>query len=149
MPRKIETPRFGAIDVPDDAVYRFPDGLLGFGDLREYALLDNPGGGPFKWLQSLERPALAFVTANPADFFPAYHLALRKEELAAIELDDAKDGYVLTILTIAPKIEESTANLQGPIILNTKKRLGKQIVLSDPQWTTRHRLLPGGGTEPC
>lgn len=145
MPRKIQTPRFGAIEVADDAMFKFPEGLLGFGDLREYALLENPGGGPFKWLQSLEAPALAFVLANPADFFPAYHVTLRKEELGVIELDDAKDGYVFVILTVAANVEESTANLQGPVILNTKKRLGKQIVLGDPQWSTRHRLIPGGG----
>jgi len=145
MPRQIQTPRFGAIEVADDAIFRFPEGLLGFADLREYALLENPGGGPFKWLQSLEAPALAFVMANPADFFPTYHVALRKEERGLIELSDAKDGYVFVILTVAANVEESTANLQGPVILNTKKRLGKQIVLGDAQWSTRHRLIPGGG----
>ena len=45
MPVTIESTRFGALEIPDDAVLEFPDGLIGLGGTR-YALIARDGGGP-------------------------------------------------------------------------------------------------------
>ena len=61
---KIQTTRFGEIDVRDDDIYNFPEGMLGFGAFKKYFTLNNPSGGPFEWLQSLNAPNLAFVVCE-------------------------------------------------------------------------------------
>jgi flagellar assembly factor FliW len=139
----IPTSRFGEVEVAEDEILEFPDGLLGFPALKRYVLLPNPKGGPFLWLQSLEDPAIAFVVVDPADFFKEYKVSVRPEDVGPIRLTDASQGRVVVILTVPGDPREITANLQGPIILNVKDRLGRQLVLGEPGLTTRHKLMAG------
>jgi flagellar assembly factor FliW len=140
---KIETTRFGAVEVGDDEVLTFPDGLLGFPALRRYVLLPNPKGGPFLWLQAADDPAVAFVVVDPAEFFADYKVSVRAEDVALIRLDDAAQGRVVVILTVPGDPKEITANLAGPIVLNLRERLGRQLVLGEPGLSTRHKLMAG------
>ena len=142
---RIQTTRFGPVEVPEASCYAFPEGVLGFPDMTKYALFDNPGGGPLKWLQSLEDPALAFVCCDPTLFLPAYRAEIRRDELSDIRLDRAEDGHVLSILVIGKDPAQTTANLLGPIVLNVPQRLGKQLVLSDSAHSARHPILKKGG----
>lgn len=142
---KIPTTRFGEIDVPEGEVYTFPEGLLGFSEARSFVLLENPAGGPFRWLQSGESSSLAFVVLDPLLFFPDYRVGIRAEDLAALGLDDPSHGVVVVILTVPRELKQTTANLQGPVVLNPAGRRGRQLVLSDPAYTTRHRLFPEAG----
>jgi flagellar assembly factor FliW len=139
---KIQTTRFGEVEVPEKEVYAFPDGLLGFADIRSFVLLQNPRGGPFHWLQATETPSLAFVVTDPTLFFKDYRVGIRKEDMEVVGLEDIGKGVVLVILTLSKDIRDVTANLQGPVILSRETRRGKQIVLADPAYTTRHRLFP-------
>ncbi len=139
---KVKTTRFGEVDVADDAVWNFPEGILGFAAVRMYFILNNPKGGPFQWLQAVDPPALAFVVCDPALLRPDYRVTVRKEDLASIELEKAEDGFVMVIVTVPKNPMEMTANLQGPIVFNPKRRLAKQIVLNDAAWPTRHRVFP-------
>ena len=142
MALKLDISRFGVLDVQESDVIVFPDGMLGFPHLKQYILLNNPGGGPFKWLQSVEMPAIAFVVADPLQFFADYHVSIRKADLESIRLDEPDNGFVLAVLTIRPNVIESTANLAGPVVVNIKERLARQIVLNDPRYHTRHLLSP-------
>ncbi len=137
----VQTTRFGALEVPDSSCYEFPGGILGFPGLARYVLFDNPAGGPLKWLQALEDPALAFVCCDPTLFQPDYRVTVRREELADIVLERAQDGHVLVILVIGKNPADTTANLLGPVILNTASRLGKHLVLSDSGYSSRHPVL--------
>ena len=142
---RIQTTRFGPVEVPEASCYSFPDGVLGFPGVTRFALFDNPGGGPLKWLQAVEDPALAFVCCDPALFLPGYRAEVRREELSDISLERPDDGYVLCILVIGKNPAETTANLLGPLILNVPMRLGKQLVLSDSSYSARHPILKKGG----
>lgn len=146
---KVQTTRFGEVEIPDGEVYCFPDGLLGFGAVKVYFILQNPKGGPFCWLQAVDPGSLAFVVCDPAMFLQGYQVKVRKEDLASIELEDVKDGFAMVILTVPKDPVNITANLVGPLVFNPKKRLAKQIVLTDPGLSTRHRLFadPAPGAE--
>jgi flagellar assembly factor FliW len=140
---KIETTRFGTVEVGDGELLSFPDGLLGFPALKRYALLPNPKGGPFLWLQAADDPGVAFVVVDPAEFFSGYEVNVRPEDVAPIRLADAAQGRVLVILTVPGDPKEITANLAGPIVVNVRERLGRQLVLGEPGLSTRHKLLAG------
>ena len=153
---KYETIRFGEIEVRPSEILTFPEGLLGFHEFHRYILLKEPDQDPFLWMQSLEDPTLAFVVVNPFLFFPGYEIQVKPHELATIQLDDVSKATVLTIITIPENPMDLTANLRGPIVINSEKNLAKQLVLIDDRYHTKHPLLkeippelaaPPGGEE--
>lgn len=139
----IQTSRFGGIEVDDQRFLNFPKGLLGFPDDREYALIQTGEDSAFYWMQAVHRPELAFVVCDPRLFVPDYRIAIKSEDLAQIGLAETGGSQVFVIVN---KVEEMlTGNLQGPLVINVATRVGKQLVLSDKKYSTRHPLmrLPG------
>ena len=144
----VKTSRFGEIEVEDSAVIEFPEGIVGFPEIRGFVIFDGPEGTPFKWLQSTERPELAFVICDPLLFKTDYKVSVAKEELTVLELAGIDDAVVCVILSIPADPWKMTANLMGPVIFNAEKRLGKQLVLSGPEHTTKHPVFPDGKPGP-
>ena len=117
----------------------FPEGLLGFGRQHRYALIQTSPDPVFFWLQSTDEPLLAFVVCDPRAFVPDYTASVRSEDVKALRLRDLSDCQVLVIVN---KVEDClTANLMGPLVVGTHSLLGRQLVLSDKRYSTRHRLL--------
>jgi len=141
---KVETKAFGPIEVDERQKIHFPSGILGFEDLKDYALMDAPQA-PFYWLQSLEMPEIAFVLIDPQVFRPDYRLEVDPAEMEEIGLDDgsAERGEILVfaIITIPEEASQMTANLQGPIIINKDEKIGRQAISTNPRWQVRHGVL--------
>lgn len=133
--------RFGEIELDASELLWIPQGLLGFTPLHRYAILKDPEEAPFLWLQSVDLPELAFVIVDPFLFFPGYEIQVKAHELEDIQLDDITKATVLTIVTVPENPMELTANLRGPLLINTEKRLAKQFVLIDDRYKTKHFLL--------
>jgi len=142
---KCTSTRFGSFDVRDESILTFPSGLLGFPEQQRYVILDHDTEAPFKWLQSIEEPALAFVIMDPALFRPGYHIDIPADALGEIGAKKGEDLALVVILTI-PSDDPGriTANLRGPLVISHKTKLGKQVVLSE-DFPTRHPLFPVSG----
>jgi flagellar assembly factor FliW len=135
----VRTTRFGVIQIAEDRVITFPKGLLGFPQARRYCLLEPGEDACFFWLQSLDEPGLAFVVTDPALFVPDYSVPIRPEQMAELRLTKPEEAQVFVIVN---KVDQTlTANLQGPLVINTLTREGDQMVLAEKRWTTRHALL--------
>ncbi|MEX0745012.1 MAG: flagellar assembly protein FliW [Phycisphaeraceae bacterium] len=136
---RIETSRFGTVEVDDARTIRFPKGLLGFPNHTDYVLLEAGDDSYFWWLQSTQTPDLAFVVTDPGVFVPTYKVPLREEQiedLGAATLDEVQ------VFVIVNKRENMlTGNLQGPLIVGVRERVGEQLVLSDRRFTTRVPLM--------
>jgi flagellar assembly factor FliW len=149
---KFQTTRFGEIEIPDGHVYEFVDGLLGFPDYTHYGVVDNPGGGPFQWLQCRDEPHLAFVICDPHVFRPEYKVSVGVSDLELVGLEDPAGGVVMVILTV-PRHDPMamTANLLGPLLFNPEAGKARQLVLSDGDYTTRELVFdpaaPAADTE--
>lgn len=139
----VPTSRFGEIQVENDRVISFVEPVLGFNDSKEYILLDHAENSPFKWLQSLQEPDLAFVVTNPRFFGIDYEFTLEDEFVEKLAIQSADDPLVLTIVNI-PSGNPSlmTANLMGPVVINQNSRAAMQVVLVNSDYTTKTRLLP-------
>lgn len=140
---KCSSSRFGTFEITDEQVLMFPSGLLGFPDHRRYVMLDHDTEAPFQWLQSLDEPALAFVILDPDLFLgEEYQVEISDDTLAEIQATRGESLSVAVILTI-PSEDPSriTANLRGPLVMNPRTRLGKQVVLPR-EYPTRHPLFP-------
>jgi len=136
---QVNTKRFGRIEVDQDRIIVFPDGILGFPDCREYALVQTNNEGNFFWLQSVQRPELAFVVCDPLLFVPDYQVPAKTEDLEKIKLRTMEDVQVMIIVN---KVDRTlTGNLQGPLVINVGNHQGRQLVLSEKKYSTRHPLI--------
>lgn len=133
--------RFGMLDVKDDDTIEMPEGLLGFANMKKFTILDLDQYYPFRWLQSLEDSALTFAVIDPTLFRPDYKIKINQSEVDSLELKDQKDAIVIVIVTLNAEPSLTSANLQGPIIINSKNRRAKQIVLPDGEYSTKHCIL--------
>ncbi len=136
----IETSRFGQLEVDDARIIVFADGLLGFPRHQRFALIQTSTDPVFFWLQSVEDPQLAFVVCDPLNFVPDYQASIRNDDLRALGMRDVADSQVLVIVNRVDGF--LTANLLGPLVVGATSLKGRQLVLSDRKYTTRHRLMP-------
>ncbi|MGH2627469.1 MAG: flagellar assembly protein FliW, partial [Anaerolineales bacterium] len=75
-------------------------------------------------------------------FFEDYHVPVKEEELRSIGIERIDDGVVVVILVVPREPRRITANLMGPIVINARDRLARQLVLEVPGYTTRHPIFP-------
>lgn len=137
---QVNTKAYGQIDVDERQKIFFPNGILGFENLKYYVLLDAQQK-PFYWLQSLDVVEIAFVLIDPLLFRPDYTLCVGKEELEEIGISAPDDILLFAIVTIPEDPDKMTANLQGPVIINKNSRVGRQSISSDAQWQVRHLIM--------
>ncbi len=135
---QIQTTRFGMVEIDETRILHFPDGLLGFEPYKRYALIQTSDDPVFFWLQSVDEPSLAFVVCDPRAFVPDYQVPVRQADLDALGIGDLDEAQVLVIVN---KVGESlTGNLLGPLVIGARSLRGRQLVLSDRRYSTRHPL---------
>ncbi len=134
--------RLGEIEIDPQTTITFERGILGFPDLKEYALIDLDPASPLKYLQSLEKENVGFVVTNPIIFKPDYEIKIKRNDLEEIGINNPKHILSLVIVTVPQNPEDMTANLKGPIIINSNLRKGKQLVLDQTDYELKYRLLP-------
>jgi flagellar assembly factor FliW len=138
---KIQTSRFGEIECNEADILSLAEGLIGFPELQRYVLLDHDTDSPFKWLQSLDDGAMAFVVISPLTFRPDYTVEVTEEEISSLQLTSAEDAVISVIVTIPMDPKKMSANLKAPLVFNLKNRLGKQLIVKDPQYQTKHFIM--------
>ncbi|MBT3923406.1 MAG: flagellar assembly protein FliW [Nitrospina sp.] len=141
---KLETTRFGNLDIEEKQIIEFSDGLYGFEKETRFILLPfNPNvESPMEWMQSALSPHLAFVITDPYLYVPDYKLKLLEEDKKRVALETEEEFLTRSIVTIPENYTEMTANLVAPIVINPQKGMGKQFVLTSMEYDTRHYLLP-------
>lgn len=137
----VKTSRFGEVECQEEHIFSFVEGPLGFPGAKNFVILNHPGNGIFKWLQSVDDPELAFVIVEPFAFFSDYEFDLEDADANLLEIKDPKKVLVYNILVIPPDPKKITANLKAPIIINGENRKGKQVVLMDNRYMTRHYIF--------
>jgi flagellar assembly factor FliW len=121
-----ETSRFGMLEVAEDKVIKFPAGLLGFPHVKRYVLLDYEDT-PVKWLQAIDDPDVAFIVMEPTLLVQDYAINLDVTMRQSLELETEEDLAVLAVV----RVEEGKvlANLKGPLLFNSRLKIGLQAVL--------------------
>lgn len=137
----INTSRFGRVELQDNEVLNFPEGLLGFADLRQFALLDDPSDEIFAWLQSCESSHIAFPVLEPELFSENYKVNLTKSDLEALKLQSPLKARYFSIVTIPDDPTQMTANVKAPIVVNIDQRIARQCVLQDNNLAIREPIF--------
>ena len=135
----IVTTRFGLIQAPESDLIRIPDGLVGFRFFTQFVHLPDPVVVGLSWLQSATAPELAFGLVPPPLAGSDYRIELRPGDRAALELDEERDALVYVILNRGDG-GGLTVNLQGPLVFNPARRLGRQLVLTSSRYAVKYPL---------
>ena len=121
-------------------IIRLPFGLLGFEHVKQYILLANPAEEPFLWFQMLDDAKRAFLVAPPSRIVPDYQPDISDDEVDFLELADPSDAFLLNIVTLRGN-GQATVNLKGPIVINRRTLIGKQVILNNAaQYSLHHPL---------
>lgn len=130
--------------IGKESTIELPLGLLGFERIKKYVLLENPDEAPFLWLQMLEAPNHAFLVVPPSAVVPSYEPDLQEDDVKFLDLDDPQDAWVLNIVTLRPG-GGSTVNLKGPVVVNRRTGVGKQVIpLNAASFPLQHPLPIAG-----
>lgn len=138
---RIQTSRFGAVELTEEDILTFPEGLLGFTNLREFVLLDDPNDEIFAWLQSCENSGIAFPILEPELFAGNYQVELSRVDLQVIEASKDQPLRYFTIVTIPEDPTQMTANLKAPVVVNVRSRKARQCVLQDNNLAIREPIF--------
>jgi flagellar assembly factor FliW len=150
---KFRTTRFGELELPDSDAITLPEGILGFPDSRRFVLLEHDAEGtPFKWLQAVENPSLAFVIMDPHLLVSGYEIVFDEEAIETLgsEKFDEENFAAMVIVNIPHGDPiHMTANLRAPIIVRLDTRMGQQIVLANEDYPIQHRIFQEIEEEPA
>lgn len=136
---EINTRDFGIIEVQNDAVYEFPDGLYGFEDDKRFAIFENTVEEiSFLYLQSMDHIVPCFLVFEPWDLHPDYQPVLSKEDMELCQADNIDDLIFLVIASVPSSIEELSINIKSPVVLNPKTKEARQVILQNPEYTVRY-----------
>jgi flagellar assembly factor FliW len=145
---KIQSERFGYLEIPDNKMIRMKKPILGFERLERFCLIEQDEFRPFMWLQAVDDPGVAFIVVNPLVFFPDYHIAVHSKEVADLRITSTEKVETYVIVTVPEKLKEMSVNLQGPIVINSENRLAKQLVLVNSSYQVQHPLMDVVETTP-
>lgn len=137
---KVNTKNFGQIEIEESKLITFVNGIVGFPEMKRFALIHNEEQGDkvgIRWLQSIEEPAFALPVMDPLNVVPDYNPTVEEELLKPLNLDKIDDMLVLVTLTVPKEIEKMTVNLSGPMIINADKRLASQVIVENPEYDVR------------
>lgn len=130
---KVNTKKFGEIDLADDKLIHFTNGIVGFPQLTDFALIHDgeKEDGPIRWLQSMQESGFAMPVIDPLFVMEDYNPVVEEELLKDIELEDEEELFVLVTLTVPKDIQKMSANLKAPFVINTRNKKACQLIVED------------------
>jgi flagellar assembly factor FliW len=120
---------FGEIEFDEKHVIRFSQGIIGFEELRDFLIIDDPDSDPFRWLVSLDDPTLSFPLIDSSAVVPEYALSANT------------DVTVFLVSVLSENAGECSVNLRSPIVIENATRTGKQLILEDENLPLYHGLF--------
>ncbi|WNF22614.1 flagellar assembly protein FliW [Mesobacillus jeotgali] len=138
---QIRTKYHGEISVNRSEVFVFKQGIPAFLEEENFVFLPLSDDGIYFIMQSVKTPELAFLVISPFTFFKEYDFMIEDSIVSELSINAEEDILVYSILTVEDPFEKTTANLQAPIVVNTKNRTGKQVILHNEIFGTKHRIF--------
>lgn len=141
----IKTKCFGEVDIADEKIVYFPEGILGFEELKKYTLIfdvkKNGEKSKIAWLQSVEEPDLALPVINPFEVKKDYDPIVKDAMLKDLGEVTSENAVVLLVVTVPTDIAKATANLKAPIIMNSDTRRGAQVIVENKDYIIKYPII--------
>jgi flagellar assembly factor FliW len=137
----IHTVNFGNLDIPEDKIIIFKEGLPGFPQIRRFAVIELEELAPFQYLQALDDPPIALFIIDPFVVDPTYEFRLTDADMEELNSKNSTELAVYTVATIPEDPSKATLNLMAPIVINDRDRRGKQVILHESKYSVKYPLL--------
>ena len=140
----VKTRFFGEVDIEDEKILTFDNGIMGFQDMHRWTLIyhiETGSEGPISRLQSLDMAELALPVINPYTVTAVYEPVVEDELLKP--LGEFKDEELVTLLTITIPSEDpskTTANFRAPILINPVNRKGIQVIVNNEDYPIKFSI---------
>jgi len=139
---KLNTKHFGEIDIDEKGIIEFDEGIPGFETAKKYVLLGTEDEeSPFRWLQSVDKPELAFAIVDPFAIKEDYDIEISDEIIQKLWIEKLEEVLVYSIVVVPEDMTKMSMNLKAPVIINTCNRKGAQVVLDTDAYSVRHYIL--------
>ncbi|MCL2086156.1 MAG: flagellar assembly protein FliW [Oscillospiraceae bacterium] len=127
----INTRDFGEIEVDEESVFDFPNGIFAFEDSKQFALLSPLGDDVYpKWLQSTTATTPCFIVFDPSVIDAGYRLNLSDNERKFLEIKEDTEVRVLSLASVPEDYRDTTVNMKSPVVINTVRKIAAQVILS-------------------
>lgn len=140
---KVVTKFFGEVELDDNKILDFPNGIIGFEDFKKYAIMydeESQSETRISWLQSVEEPALALPVIDPLAILPDYAPMLEDELLKPLGESEDEDLLFLLAMTVPSDMTKVTANTKAPFIINAKTCKGVQIIVDNADYPVKFNI---------
>lgn len=138
---QLKTLNLGILEVSEEDVIRFPQGIPGLPDLKRFVLCDSPDFKPFKFLQSLDSPQISFLLVVPREIIPSYRVDVSDQLREQLGFEAGHTLAVYAIVTPASRIEATTVNLLAPLIINVDRMCGHQVIQEASRYSVKQPLV--------
>lgn len=135
----IQTKAFGEIAIDDDKIIVFPNGIIGFPDLTDFAMIhdEENGVGTIHWLQSLQEPGFAMPVMDPLIVKEDYNPEVDDELLKPLGKMNPDEILVLVTVTVPSDLTKMTVNLKGPIVISASEKKACQIIIEGDEYQVK------------
>ena len=140
MTMRINTKIFGEIEISDDKMIFFENGIIGFPDLKRFVLLHDEEKGSdagIRFLQSMDEPAFAMPVMDPLAVKPDYDPEVNDELLSGAGQVTPENILVLVTVTVPNDLKKMSVNLQGPFIINVEEHKACQIIVENGDYPVK------------
>lgn len=136
----IETRVFGEVNIDDKKIIHFENGIVGFPELQDFALVhdvDKGDNAGIRWMQSIQEPAFAMPVMDPLIVKDDYNPIVDDEVLKPIGAFEIEGILVLTTVTVPKDLTKMSVNLKAPIVINVSERKAVQIILDGDEYQVK------------
>jgi flagellar assembly factor FliW len=137
---QIESTRLGMVEIGEDTVITFADGLPGLPG-EQWGLIATDENSPFFWLQSIEEAEVAIPVTSPWLFFGDYQVKVSDDEASRLGLGESGDAYIVCVVRAAETLDDFTVNLVSPLVIHASSRQGRQVLNDAGGYSVRHPLF--------
>ncbi|HQD50404.1 MAG TPA: flagellar assembly protein FliW [Defluviitaleaceae bacterium] len=139
----LNTKHFGQIEIEEDKILTFEEGIPGFPDHKKYVLIfdEEDENSPFCWLQSLDDENIAFALLNPVKIYENYSPKVDDELIKCLGEFNENSLAIYCIVVIPEDYKKMTVNLKAPIVINTLTKKGMQVIAENEEYEIRHSVF--------
>jgi flagellar assembly factor FliW len=142
--RVLISQKLGRFEYADDDIITFVSPLLGFNHLMDFLFISSEDLLPFSYLQSVQDPNVTFILAEIKAFFPDYTPKFHKRDYKVLQIEDEAELSIFGLVVVKDDPRTATVNLKAPVVINSKKKLAKQIILDDDNYKVKTPLFKQG-----
>lgn len=139
----VKTRYFGEVELDDEKLLTFEEGIIGFEHLRKFTLIyndENESSAAITWLQSVEEPMVALPVISPFSVMADYNPVVEDEVLLPLGTLTEENTAIFLTLTVPSDITKMTTNLKAPIVINAETKKGCQVIAENPDYVVKYNI---------